>query len=71
MTVRLTEKDGKLLASVDTDAMKTECLLLPLDDSKAVIQGFGRYAGESVLLNSEENTLYFSGITLKQKKITE
>ena len=71
VTLRLAEKEEKLLLALDTEAMKAEFLLKPKDYHRAVIQGCGRYAGEEITIDSKENTLCYMGITFKHLKITK
>ena len=68
MTLRLTEKDGRLQVSVDMDLQKCDFVLAPEDYRTAVIQGYGRFAGERISVNPEAHTAEYSGITFKMAR---
>lgn len=68
MTLKLKAKDGKLLISCRCMGTKAQLLLKSTSDCEAVIQGFGRLAGERIILNPEENTAQYAGITFQKTK---
>ena len=68
MTLKLKARDGKLLVSSRSQGQTMQILLRSVSDSEAVIQGFGRFSGEHIILNSEENTVQYAGITFHKIK---